>query len=153
MTFFSETLRKWPNAAQTDRIVTSPFTIEPVLPGEKPVLMNKGDRIMIPIFGIHRDPQYYENPECFDPQRFSPENRKNINPYTYLPFGVGPKICIGMKLGLLKIKLIFVYLLSHFEIVANEKTEIPLILEKSVITMKAKNGFQLSFKRRNLYNK
>jgi hypothetical protein len=47
------------------------------------------DNIIIPIYSLHRDPQYYPDPDRFDPERFSDENKSKINPYTYLPFGTG----------------------------------------------------------------
>ncbi|XP_044758961.1 uncharacterized protein LOC123316796 [Coccinella septempunctata] len=149
----SETLRKWPSIAHTDRKVTTSFTIEPESPNEKPLLMEEGSRIIIPIYGLHRDPKYYKNPDIFDPERFSPSNRKNINPYAYLPFGVGPRNCIGLRLALLKVKVLFFYLLSHFEIVPTEETEIPLKLKRTVVTLTAEKGFPLEFKRRNFGDK
>lgn len=69
--------------------------IEPELPGEVPVRIDKGLVVTIPIFAIHRDAQYYENPERFDPERFSDENKRNITPATYMPFGLGPRNCIS----------------------------------------------------------
>lgn len=153
MIFLLETLRMWPSLALTDRLVTAPFTITAEQPGEKPLQMKEKDLIIIPIFGIHRDPKYYEEPDRFDPERFSPENRKNINPYTYMPFGVGPRNCIGMRLALLEVKVLFFYLLSHFEIVKTEKTEIPLKLKRTVVTLTAENGFPLAFRRRHFVKK
>lgn len=57
--------------------------------------MKPGEGLWLPIYAIHRDPQYYPNPKKFDPERFSDENKGNINPLAYLPFGVGPRNCIG----------------------------------------------------------
>lgn len=53
----------------------------------KKILIEKGKNFYIPIYGIHHDERYYENPEKFDPERFSEENRHNIDPDTYMPFG------------------------------------------------------------------
>lgn len=50
---------------------------------------------MIPVLGFHYDENYFPEPEKFDPKRFS--DAKNIGPYTYLPFGEGPRNCIGDK--------------------------------------------------------
>lgn len=54
---------------------------------DKKFLIEKGKNFYIPIFGIHHDDRYYKNPEKFDPERFNEENRRNIDPDTYLPFG------------------------------------------------------------------
>jgi len=47
------------------------------------------------MYNLHHDPEYFPDPEKFDPERFNDENKKNIKPYTYLPFGSGPHNCIG----------------------------------------------------------
>lgn len=59
--------------------------------------VNVNDSVNIPIFSIHRDPRYFPNPLKFDPERFSDENKHNIKPFTYMPFGLGPRNCIGKK--------------------------------------------------------
>lgn len=58
-------------------------------------MINEGDGIWVPIYGIHRDPKYYANPDKFDPERFSDANKDTIQPFSYLPFGSGPRNCIG----------------------------------------------------------
>lgn len=54
---------------------------------DKKFIIEKGKNFYIPIYGIHHDDRYYKDPEKFDPERFNEENRKNIDPDTYLPFG------------------------------------------------------------------
>lgn len=147
--YLLETLRKWPNAVITDRICTKPYTIEPKTPDEKPLHLNVGDILWIPTIGIHRDPKYYPNPEQFDPERFNDENKKSINPYTYIPFGVGPRICIGLRFALLETKTVFFNILRNFEIVPNKKMTIPVQICKNNFTMTAKDGFWFNFERIN----
>lgn len=90
----SETLRKWPPTIVTDRVCTKPYQMVDQTNGHT-VKFEVGDSIWIPILGLHRDPKYFPNPLVFDPERFSAENRVNIQPLTYVPFGVGPRNCIG----------------------------------------------------------
>lgn len=56
-----------------------------------------GEGVIIPVYSLHRDPEFYPNPLKFDPERFSEENKHNIQPFSYLPFGAGPRNCIGKK--------------------------------------------------------
>lgn len=84
-----ETLRLYPPAARTERSCTKDYTI----PGTDSVI-EKGMIIGIPIYGIQRDPEYYENPDKFDPERFLPERKAARHPYSFAPFGHGPRNCI-----------------------------------------------------------
>jgi cytochrome P450 family 6 len=58
-------------------------------------VLEKGIRTVIPILALHHDPKYYPDPERFDPERFSEEEKAKRHHYVYLPFGEGPRICIG----------------------------------------------------------
>lgn len=58
-------------------------------------VMEKDTRVIIPVYGIQHDEEYFPDPEKFDPERFNETNKHNIQPFTYLPFGDGPRICIG----------------------------------------------------------
>lgn len=51
--------------------------------------------MLIPAYGLHRDPEYFPQPDLFDPDRFSDENKSKMWDYTYMPFGDGPRLCIG----------------------------------------------------------
>lgn len=72
------------------------------IPGTDKVI-EKGTSVFIPVYGLHHDPKYYPEPEKFIPERFSEENKSDSRPY--YPFGDGPRICIGMRLGLMQTKL------------------------------------------------
>lgn len=58
-------------------------------------VIKKGSNITIPIAAFHLDPEYYPNPTVFDPERFNQEEKNKRHPYTFLPFGAGPRNCIG----------------------------------------------------------
>lgn len=89
----SEVLRKWPAAIVTDRVCNKDFNYK-TESGEI-ISIKKDTPIWMPVIGIHRDALYFENPMKFDPERFSEENKANIKPFTYFPFGLGPRNCIG----------------------------------------------------------
>ncbi|KAF5288514.1 hypothetical protein FQA39_LY15382 [Lamprigera yunnana] len=144
----SETLRKWPSLTFTDRRSVKSFVLEAENPNESSVLLEKGVYITVPISAIHRDPKYYPNPEKFDPERFNEENKRNVQPYTYLPFGGGPKNCIGSRFALMEAKLLISEVICKFEIVPTEKTQIPLVLSKTAITPLPDDGITVGFKRR-----
>lgn len=75
---------------------TIPYTLPPAAPGGRPFTIPVGMPVTICNYATHHDPQYFPNPETFDPERFRDED--NIPKYSYLPFGEGPRICIGKYL-------------------------------------------------------
>lgn len=64
------------------------------LPGTDLVLPI-GSMVYVPVTGLHMDPDYFEDPTVFKPERFDKDNSPPIKPYTFLPFGEGPRVCIG----------------------------------------------------------
>ncbi|XP_017776422.1 PREDICTED: cytochrome P450 9e2-like [Nicrophorus vespilloides] len=145
----SETLRKWPGTVANDRVCVKPYTVTPVNPGEPEIKFNVGDSVMLPVYGLHMDPNHFENPDKFDPERFSEENKVKIKPYSYMPFGLGPRSCIGSRFALLETKVVYVHLLKKFEIVVINKTDIPLPLVTTGFNFLAKNGVWVGLKPRN----
>lgn len=65
------------------------------------LVIEKGTTVMISTMGLHMDEKYYPDPEKFDPDRFTEEEKATRPNYTYLPFGDGPRLCIGMVLEFL----------------------------------------------------
>ncbi|XP_014286357.1 cytochrome P450 6k1 [Halyomorpha halys] len=112
----SETMRKYPTIPSLRRVCTTPFSLPS---GDR---IETGDNILIPVFAIQRDPQYYPDPEKFDPERFSPENIGSIKPYTYLPFGEGPRICIGNRFGLMQTKMGVMTVIRNFKVIPCDDT-------------------------------
>ncbi|KAF2887842.1 hypothetical protein ILUMI_18330, partial [Ignelater luminosus] len=143
-----EILRKWPPTEFTDRDSIRDYVIQPKLSGEQPIYVHADTTVWFPIYAIHRDPQYYPNPDKFDPERFSEENKNDIKPFTYLPFGAGPRNCIGSRLALLKAKLCIFEILTKFEIVPVEETQIPLVSRKGVMLLQTEKGIWVGFKPR-----
>lgn len=116
-----ETLRKYPIVPGMLRKCTKEYQI----PGTEMVI-SEGTNVLIPIYSVQHDAEYYSKPEVFDPERFSPENSQDRNPLTFLAFGEGPRACIGMRFGLLQVKLGLVKLLTNFEFSICAKTPIPM---------------------------
>lgn len=123
------------------RECTKTYIIEPTSPEERTLVIPKGMAIQIPSYAIHHDPKYYPDPEKFQPERFSPENRSTLTPYTFLGFGQGPRACLGSRFALLEVKTIMFHLLRRLKIVTTQKTQIPLKLSKKfAINIRPENG-------------
>ncbi|CAG9828103.1 unnamed protein product [Diabrotica balteata] len=143
----SECLRKWPNFPGIDRECSKEYVIQPESPDEEPLIVEKGSILVLPVMSIHHDPKYFPDPERFDPERFSDENKGKIKEYTYFPFGLGPRNCIGSRFALLEMKALFSYLLHHFEIVPIADTLIPPQLMKRNFNLMPIDGMRLGLKR------
>ncbi|XP_050451715.1 cytochrome P450 4C1-like [Cataglyphis hispanica] len=102
-----ETLRLYPSVFFISR-----FTAEDVK--LQSYVVPAGTAIHLNIYGVHRDPNFWPNPEVFDPDRFLPERILNRHPYCYLPFSAGPRNCIGQRFGLLEMKAIIAPLVHNF---------------------------------------
>lgn len=78
-----------------DRQTVRPYTIEPINKKEKPLKLKIGENCIYPITSLHWNENYFPNAQKFDPERFSDENKHKIIAGTYVPFGIGPRVCIG----------------------------------------------------------
>nr|XP_025875413.1 cytochrome P450 3A12-like [Vulpes vulpes] len=92
------------------------------------VFIPKGTVVMVPTFTLHQDPDIWPEPEKFQPERFSKKNKDSINPYTYLPFGTGPRNCLGMRFAIMNMKLALIKVLQNFSFKPCKETQIPLKL-------------------------
>nr|XP_020042948.1 cytochrome P450 3A25-like [Castor canadensis] len=122
----SEVLRLYAIGNRIERICKKDVEI-------KGVHIPKGTGVMIPVFALHRDPKYWPNPEEFHPERFSKKNKDNIDPYIYMPFGNGPRNCIGMRFTLVNIKLGVIRVLQNFTLQTCKETQVPLKLSKNLL--------------------
>ncbi|XP_029651414.2 thromboxane-A synthase [Octopus sinensis] len=103
--------------------------------------------VRIAVDALHYNPKYWPEPEKFIPERFSEEAKSKQVPFTYLPFGAGPRMCLGTRLAKLEFKIAAVEMIRNFKILRTEKTEDPLALDDSVF-LAAKNGVWVKFERR-----
>nr|UZE89903.1 cytochrome P450 CYP9GK5 [Chrysoperla zastrowi sillemi]UZE89906.1 cytochrome P450 CYP9GK5 [Chrysoperla zastrowi sillemi] len=143
----TETLRKWPPAPITDRVTTKNYKIQV---GKKLITLEPGFPITVPIIGFHRDPQYYPNPEKFDPERFNDENKKNIKPLTFCPFGAGPRLCIGARFAVMNAKIIIFHMIKNFEVILVKNSTVPPVLSSKSGNTILENGFHVGLKLRKL---
>ena len=91
---FTETLRKYPLVPFLERKCCSDYKL-PAPTGNGTITLPAGTGVYIPVLGLHFDATYFSEPENFDPDRFIEGNKHSRPKYTYLPFGEGPRMCIG----------------------------------------------------------
>ncbi|VVC41020.1 Cytochrome P450, E-class, group I,Cytochrome P450,Cytochrome P450, conserved site [Cinara cedri] len=137
----AETLRKYPPTFALFRKASRDYHV-----GNDSLTIEKGQQIIIPTLSLHYDANYFPNPEVFDPERFSCEQKTKRQRGTYFPFGDGPRICIGKSFAELEMKLALVEILTKFEVEPCRKTEIPLKFSKKTFIMMPENGIWLRFK-------
>ncbi|XP_050092164.1 probable cytochrome P450 9f2 [Anopheles aquasalis] len=142
----SESLRKWPPAPIVDRYCTRDYTFDDG--NGLRFTVEQGRTVFVPVAGLHHDPKYYPNPSLFDPERFSEENKDKINPTTYLPFGIGPRNCIGSRFALMEVKSIIYYMLKSFTFERCERTQVPLKLKSNPAAIITEKGIWIRFKPR-----
>ncbi|XP_049988874.1 cytochrome P450 3A2 isoform X3 [Alexandromys fortis] len=119
----SETLRLYPIANRLERVCKQDVEMDGVF-------VPKGSVVMVPLYALHHDPQYWPEPMEFRPERFSKENKGSIDPYVYMPFGNGPRNCIGMRFALMNMKLALTKVLQNFSFQSCKETQIPLKLNR-----------------------
>lgn len=163
----SEVLRLWPPAPGLDRVCVKDYNYDD---GQCKFKIEKGTTLIIPVRGLHFDEKYWENPNVFDPERFSDENKDSIVQGSYAPFGMGPRGCIvsnnlfnfksnkchvchfqGSRLALMKAKSVIFYLLLNFKFEPNEKSQIPVKLKAGPAGLTTEKGIHVALKLRNSF--
>ncbi len=126
-----ETLRLYPPAAFLSRTAQA----DNELCGRE---IRKGDTVMMPIYALHRNSLWWEDPDHFRPERFGPD--QEYDRYAYLPFGNGPRVCIGAEFAMRESQIILATLLSRFEF---DLSDHPLPEPELLMTLRPKGGVHL----------
>jgi len=102
----------------------------------------KGTTVIVYVYGAHHAPRYWENTESFDPERFARGSEKERTPFTHLPFGGGPRGCIGGHYAMLQILMILSVVLRRydFELVPGQEIE-----ARAMVILRPRHGIRMSF--------
>ncbi|XP_064612848.1 cytochrome P450 3A8-like [Liolophura sinensis] len=94
----------------------------------KGFLFPRDSAITLLLYAVHHNPEFWPDPDTFDPERFSPENKPSIRPFTFVPFSGGPRNCIGMRFGLMEAKMALTSVLQLYrlELAPDMKDKVPL---------------------------
>lgn len=105
----------------------------------------KGLNTLIPVYAIHRDKRYWDEPEKFIPERFSKEKTKSYHKFLYFPFGGGPRLCIGNNFALMEMQLIVPMIVQHYKL---RKPKGFQFKQDPLITMRPEPEMQMQIWRR-----
>lgn len=130
-----ETLRLYPPFWMIDRMAVNEDRV-----GD--VVIPAGSMVIVYVYGAHHAMSRWENVGEFRPERFVKENEKLRTPFTYLPFGGGPRVCIGNQYAMLQILMILSTLLRRydFELMPGQEIE-----ERAMVILRPKNGIKMRF--------
>uniref|UniRef100_A0A0K8TV66 unspecific monooxygenase n=1 Tax=Epiphyas postvittana TaxID=65032 RepID=A0A0K8TV66_EPIPO len=141
---FDETLRMYPIVETLQRCALEEYQ----LPGTD-VKVAKNQLVLIPVLAIHHDEKYYPNPSKFDPERFTPDKVAARHSCAYLPFGVGPRHCIGMRFAQVQSRICIIRLLSKFKLEPSKNTVRSFQFDPYRGVLSPKGGFHVNIFPRN----
>uniref|UniRef100_A0A0A9YBQ3 Cytochrome P450 6k1 n=1 Tax=Lygus hesperus TaxID=30085 RepID=A0A0A9YBQ3_LYGHE len=116
-----ETLRKHPSGTSFSRLCTRDVVLKSQDGSD--VLVEEGTPVILPMYSLHNDPEYFPDPDRFDPERFTKENRATRPQFCFFPFGGGPRSCPGNTFAMTMVKLAVITVLLRFRL---EPKEIPV---------------------------
>ncbi|CAK1581368.1 unnamed protein product [Parnassius mnemosyne] len=118
-----ETLRKYTPIGWLDRVATKDYKIDENL------TITAGTPVYVNTTGMHYDANYFPDPKKFDPDRFLPENENHLKPFTYMPFGEGPRNCIGRTFAVQNFISALSTICFNYEILPAPNTPLPSEIE------------------------
>lgn len=101
--------------------------------------------VLIPVYAIHRHPDFWDEPDHFNPERFSPEKEKAIHRFAFFPFGGGPRQCIGQSFALMEAQLILAMIVQRYRL-----RLVPghIVEPQPLITLRMKHGLMMTLEQR-----
>ncbi|UOQ55526.1 cytochrome P450 [Hymenobacter cellulosivorans] len=133
-----EAMRLYPPAWMVDRVALADDEYQGLR-------IPKGTLFSLYIYGLHHAPRHWQQPTEFQPLRFAP-GQTPLVPGAYLPFGGGPRLCIGMQFALTEMQLVTLELLRHFDVELVAKQ--PTVPTQPLITLRPKGDFEVRLKLR-----
>jgi cytochrome P450 len=128
---FEETLRLYPTAPLVQRKVTTPITVHGMS-------LPQGTRVMINLYNLHRHPDFWPYPEQFLPERWLGGDRPHSR-YAYLPFGAGPRACVGLHFASVEGLLLLALIGRRYDLqLAQERVE-----PQFMVTLRPKGGLRM----------
>jgi cytochrome P450 len=110
-----EAMRLYPPFWMIDRVALADDEVEGIR-------IPRGFTVVPYIYGTHRNPEVWRDPERFDPDRFLPEPKRERHPFAHFPFGGGPRVCIGSNLAILQMLLVLSAFVRRYEVELAEGT-------------------------------
>nr|WCC58053.1 cytochrome P450 [Pharsalia antennata] len=135
-----ETLRKYPPLPFLDRMCNADFTI----PGTD-IVIDKGTPVYIPLMGLHYDKKYFPEPQKFNPERFADKSLYNQSGFCFLPFGEGPRMCLGERFAMMNVKIALINILSQFIVEPIPATPVPVRFTQKSFTLNSDVGLPMRF--------
>lgn len=138
-----EALRIYPPSWITDRIAKEDDEVEGFF-------IPKGARVIPFIYGLHHSENLWDDPETFDPERFTKEQIKERHKFAHMPFGAGPRMCIGRNFALLEMQMVVLKMIEKydFDLVKGQKIEL-----LPAITLKPRYGIKMKLSEKEVMKK
>ncbi len=133
-----EAMRLYPPVASMSRQAIGPDD----LAGKR---IRKGSLVVVSQWVLHRHRLLWDKPDCFDPRRFLPGSREKIDRFAYLPFGAGPRVCIGASFSLQEAAIILAHIMRSFSFEL-KKNHVAMPVQR--ITLRPQGGLPMILRRR-----
>jgi cytochrome P450 len=146
-----------PNLPYTEMIVREAMRLYPPAPGfaREPIedvtiggyTVPKGSLVTVNTYALHRDARFFDAPNRFDPERFAPGWEDRIPRFAYLPFGGGPRVCIGNGFAMMEARLIVATIAQRWRLTLEP---VQYVAPIQLVTVRPKHGLRMTLHRREL---